>query len=339
MRWPFAAVTLLALPTCGCGRVGYDPLPAGGRSGEAGAGDSGGGGGTGGRDASTTEPPASGGTNGTGGVPTGGSGGGAGSAGVRGGGPRDAAPDVAGPSCAITGQPIADYCMNLPELVLPATIDGELDCGLALHSLTPAGWTGGAALPDATAEYAVAWRFDGLYFYVFVHDPLVVPATPASNIWEGDGIEIFVDSNGAYTASSFYDATGTRQFTTAAPNAGTASVARGQIWAFPLPLNGGLPADWLSTTYRTFPKPGGYALEAFVVGADLGLASWSLSAGANVGMDVGINVSYPEADASGAFGHRLGQYFVSVDPNPPDGGVASPFVNTRAFCNPTLVGR
>jgi hypothetical protein len=331
MRW-LAAVTLLGFSTFACGRVGYELLPVGGGFGGSGAGAEASTGGGAGRDASMVVPP-TGGSSGTGGAL--GAGSALGSGGVR--GSRDASPDAPVSQCAI--KPVADYCLELPQLAAPAVIDGELDCGLALHPLTPVGWTGGAMPPDATAEYAVAWRFDGLYFYVSVHDPLVVPAPPALDIWEGDGIELFVDNDGTYASPPGYDSIGTRQFVTAAPPSASASIARGQIWAYPIPVGSGLPAVWRSTIYRTFPKPGGYVLEAFVVGADLGLASWSLAAGARVGMDLSIDVSYPEADASGAFGHRLGQYSLSVGPTPSDGGIASPYFDTFAFCNPSLVAR
>jgi hypothetical protein len=339
MRWPHAAVTLLALPVCGCGRVGYELLPAADRSPPVEAGVAGADGATPFSSAGGTAGRSSGGGAGTGGAPNGGAGGSpGGAAGTAGsGGSHDAGADGTVPACPLSPQPVADYCVSLPQLPAPASIDGELDCGLALNPLTAVGWTGGALPPDASAEYAVAWRLDGLYFYVRVHDPLVVPAPVTRDIWEGDGIELFVDSDGVYAAPPAYDSPGTRQFTTSA--AGMASVARGQIWAYPLPRGGALPAAWLSTTFRSFPKPDGYVLEAFVVAADLGLATWALSAGARVGVDVGVDVSYPDADASGAYGHRLGQYFMSVDLAPPDGGVASPFVNTEAFCNPTLVGR
>ena len=50
--------------------------------------------------------------------------------------------------------------------------------------------------PDASAQYAVAWRPDGLYFFVRVHDPSLVPANPSEFSWEGDEVELYMDSDG-----------------------------------------------------------------------------------------------------------------------------------------------
>ena len=63
---------------------------------------------------------------------------------------------------------------------------------------------------------------------------------------------------------------------------------------------------------------------------DLGLARFTLAAGDSIGLDLSVNVSYPNASTSGPSGHRLGEYFLQ-------GGAASPENDVRAFCTPKLL--
>jgi hypothetical protein len=245
----------------------------------------------------------------------------------------DAAMDAA--RCSVAGPVSVDYCATLPFLPDAPVIDGTPDCALSLRDLTPVGWTGGATAPDATAQVAVAWRPDGLYFFVRVHDPSLVPAEPSELSWQGDEVELYMDSDGTYAAPPAYDNPGARQFTIAAPSSASSSVARAQVW---FPGSAGI-MDWTSTEFRAYGQPDGYVVEAFVTGADLGLGSLALSEGGLVGMDLSIGVSYPSdrgADAGGG-GNRLGQYFLRVAD--PDAGSGIPPFDPRAFCRPTLAPR
>jgi hypothetical protein len=242
----------------------------------------------------------------------------------------EAATDAA--QCSIAGPVDVDYCATIPFLPDVPVIDGTPDCAISLHDLTPVGWTGGATAPDASAEYAVAWRPDGLYFFVRVHDPSLVPAEPSELSWQGDEVELYMDSDGVYTAPPAYDNPGARQITITAPSTALSSVARAQLW-FPGSVT---IVDWTSTAFRAYGEPDGYVVEAFVTGPDLGLGSLALSAGGLVGMDLSIGVSYPSdrgADAGGG-GNRLGQYFLRVAS--PDAGGGIPPFDPRAFCRPTL---
>jgi len=198
----------------------------------------------------------------------------------------------------------------------------------------PVGWNGGATPPDASARYAVAWRPDGIYFFVQVTDPSYVPARASELSWQGDAVELYLDSDGTYAAPPAYDNPGTRQFTVAGPPDAVSSVARAQVW-----YTGSVGTmDWASTRFRAFGMPGGYAVEAFVTGPDLGLGSLALAAGGLVGMDLSIDVSYPvdQGPDAGGFGNRLGQYFLRVAA--PDAGGGIPPFDPRAFCVPTLGG-
>ncbi len=244
---------------------------------------------------------------------------------------RDAVADAMdGSACSVAA--VADYCTTLPFLPGPPVIDGTPDCALSLHGLTPVDWTGDATPPDASAEFAVAWRPDGLYFFVRVHDPSLVPAEPSEFSWEGDEVELYMDSDGTYTAPPAYDNPGARQFTIAAPPDAQSSVARAQVW-YPGFVG---TADWTSTEFRAYGTPDGYVVEAFVTGPDLGLGTLALAEGGEVGMDLSIGVSYPTdrgADA-GNPGNRLGQYFLHVADADAGGGI--PPFDPRAFCRPAL---
>jgi len=213
-------------------------------------------------------------------------------------------------------------------------IDGTVDCSLPLSSLPELGWTGGATAPDAHAEYGLAWRPDGLYLYVRVRDPSLVPAETSRDVWQGDALEIYVDSDGVYTAPPAYDDPGTRQLVAGAPASATSSSSRGKMYASGHPA---VEGPWTSPRFRSFGRSDGYVVEAFIDAADLGLPTWSLAVGGKVGMNLSVDVSYPTdqgADAGG-FGNRVGQYFLRL--GTVNGGSVLPPFDVRAFCTPSLV--
>jgi hypothetical protein len=239
-----------------------------------------------------------------------------------------------GGGCSVDAA-VSDYCAAIPFLPQPPVIDGVVDCGLPLIDFIPVGWTGGATPPDATAQYAVAWRPDGIYFFVQVHDPSHVPAEPTEFTWQGDAVELFADSDGQYAAPPAYDIPGTAQFVIGAPPDAQSSVATGEIWT-----NTPVDTVWTSTQFRAYGTADGYVVEAFVTGPDLGLATLALASGGHVGTDLSVDVSYPsdqgpDAGATGA-GNRVGQYFLNVAS--PDAGGGIPPFDPRAFCVPVLSG-
>ncbi|HEX4338782.1 MAG TPA: sugar-binding protein [Polyangiaceae bacterium] len=245
----------------------------------------------------------------------------------------DARPDApVVPPCAVAA--VSDYCASVPALPRAPVLDGTADCNLALAPLPELGWTGGATLPDAHADYGVAWRPDGLYIFVHVHDPSLVPADRTREVWQGDALEMYIDSDGTYTAPPAYDDPGTRQLVAAAPDSAVSSVTRGAQYAAG---HATVQGAWTSTSFRAFGKPDGYVVEAFIGAADLGLTTWTLAAGGTVGMSLSIDVSLPTdqgADAGG-FGNRAGQYFLKL--GDVSGASVIPPFDVRAFCNPTLV--
>jgi hypothetical protein len=210
-------------------------------------------------------------------------------------------------------------------------IDGELDCGAVLKKIVPVGWSGGSHSIDVTTSAAIAWRPDGLYFYVTVQDASLVPADTTELVWKGDAVELYVDNDGKYYGAPKYDEHGTRQIVIASPSSNTSSVARAQVFSY---LNEGYPKTWETSEFRAHGKPSGYAVEAFVRAQDIGLASWPLAAGQTIGFDISIDVSYANPKTtSESEGHRVGQYFLRVDSA---FGADPPYWNPRGFCNPTL---
>lgn len=249
------------------------------------------------------------------------------------GGPAAVEIDAA-PSCT----PVAarDYCSSLPALPDEPVLDGVLDCGPSLSDLPVRGWTSLQRMPSGQrARYAVAWRPNGLYFYVEVADPQLIPARVSDkDPWCGDGVELYVDSDGQYGAAPAYDDPGTMQLLAAAP-ARDSSTQRAVDARYHTrsELRVG---DWAGAHHVTIARDAGYALEAFVRAADLDLSSWHLAAGDSVGLDLAIDVSTDSESVSGDCGHRLGQYFLSVARTPCLVEECRPYLDVDAFCKPRL---
>lgn len=249
-----------------------------------------------------------------------------------------ATPAIDAGSCVTTQ--VADYCAELPHLPVAPLIDGRLECNLALHDVTPVAWTNTTSPIPAghSARLAAAWREDGVYFFIEVTDATRLPRPSGTDVWCGDGTELYIDSDGSFAAAPMYDAPGAIQLLAMAPADDTTSVnTGGQRYRSP---NGGmLVGPWSSPRYGAFPKPGGYVFEAFIQADDLDLTSWTLASGSSVGLDIAINVSVssdpPPSGETPGCGLRLGQYFLRVDPAPCTTN-CFPFSTSAAFCAPVL---
>lgn len=225
------------------------------------------------------------------------------------------------------GPPVGP-CVAMPRLPTAPVIDGVLEPGLTLVDVPPVKWEPAQTAPmpaDHSARYAVAWRPDGIYFYVEVTDPTLQPPLTRQDDYCGDGVELYVDDDGRFTTPMMYDAMGTRQFIITSPATATTPAMRASIYR-----QGTLLGNWTSSRFGAFPRTGGYAVEALVVAADLGLATWSPSG--QVGFDLAFNVSGMVSSPRCSW--RLGQYFLRALPGPPCTG--DPFCETTPFCLPTL---
>jgi hypothetical protein len=244
---------------------------------------------------------------------------------------------LAASACGRFGYPESpDYCATIPSLSVPPVIDGALDPGLRLSPIIPIGWAGeGDDVPAGQrASYALAWRPDGLYVYVEVVDPDRVPAQLDHQAWCGDSIEIYADSDGRFDQAPAYDSPGALQFVVAAPGDDAGPLKRGEGYCIGCG-DGPMPID--AVQFIAAPRADGYAVEMFVAGADLGLATWVLAASGQVGVDLSVNVSNPTASSRPCAvgvndGNRLGQYFLHLAPVEP----LYPFITPEAFCVATL---
>jgi hypothetical protein len=249
--------------------------------------------------------------------------------------PRDAAssPDAANAGdadvCAAPALP-PDYCTTIPRLHGPPVIDGALDCGVTLRAFDPLGWNGPTAIPSGqSASYAIAYRADGLYFFLTFTDSTRVPAQAGDEVWRGDGVEMYVDADGVFSAPPAFDNPGTRQIQVAAPADDMTNQTRAELftWGFD-----GTRVPWTAPRFVSKPTPTGYVIEAFVTAEELAIPAWSLAAGMTVGTNLGVNVSDPDTSTYQApDGYRLGQYFVHLADNG-----NPPFADVAAFCLPTL---
>jgi len=246
--------------------------------------------------------------------------------------------DASETSCVVS--PIVDYCSGVPSLPAPPVIDGVLDpCGPTLVPITPVGWIGPSPLPPLpsgnSSELAVAWRPDGLYVFIAVTTPayFASPEDAGTPIYYGAGVEIFVDSTGVYTDPPAVNDPGGIQLIVEAPPDATTEGQRGDYYRDSVD-----EGPWTSNKFGTFPTANGFNFEGFVAAADLGLATWTLQAGQNIGFDLAVDVSYTTASMTGSQGYRVGQYFFHVAAPPVDGGTAigQPFADPRSWCTPTL---
>lgn len=238
-----------------------------------------------------------------------------------------ATPDAGDPPGCV---PISvdDYCSELPPLLAAPVIDGELDCGPELLPITPVGWNGTSALPAShDASMAAAYRPDGIYLYVEVHGTSD-PHPAGSGIYCGDAVELYVDHDGSVAASGNYAEPGTMQFLIAAPLASAPATIEASRF-----VEGRSQGAWATAQLRTALRADGYAVEAFITAADLGLSAWSPQT--RVGIDIAIDVAAPAGTPNLRCGVLRGQYFLKIGPT-----VGScrgePWCDSRAFCAPAL---
>ena len=220
-----------------------------------------------------------------------------------------------------------NYCSSLPPLAAAPVIDGVLDCGPTLVSMTPLGWNGTGSLPSGnSASIAVAWRPNGLYFFVAVVTPDVIPADSGNPPFYGSGVEVYVDD--ADPTSSSYPSPGAIQLVAKAPSGGS-SVSVGEGYRDTNAIQA-----WAASEFATYPTSAGFNLEGFVSASDLGVSSWTLASGNQIGFDIAVDVSFTNTTSMSGQGHRAGQYFLSVG-----SGVGAPYTDPRSFCAPTLASQ
>jgi hypothetical protein len=230
--------------------------------------------------------------------------------------------------------PPGDFCEAVHPLAAPPLIDGVLEPGLSLRTISKAHWVGLRAPPaDQEAAYAVAYRPDGVYVFVAVTDSTRLPALPADYEFCGDAVEIYLDSDGAFPMAPSYDVPGTVQFVAAAPVDAVTPAMRASRWNNVTFLLG----SWTSSEFGTFPSATGYSFEAIFRAADLGLVSWTLSPGDSIGLSVAIDVAVQPNEPGAVCGDRLDQYFNRIDTTSGLACGVGAYCSTYAFCSAGLL--
>lgn len=245
----------------------------------------------------------------------------------EGGGPGDA--NDASPVCTPPTLPTLDDCTGIVALPAPPVIDGVLDCGVPLWPMPLEGWTGTSAIPSMVqASLAIAWRPDGLYFFVSVTGlgATRYPPPAGTSPWCGDAVELFVDDDGTYASPPSYDNPGTIQLIAPAPFDTATSSSTGEMFR-----DGSDVGPWAGqfTVVRTND---GFDAEAFVVASDLGLSSWSLASQGAVGMEVSVDLGDPANQTASC--PRLGQFTIQDPVTDSSCDVAA--CNVYEFCAPQL---
>ncbi|MFT3923748.1 MAG: sugar-binding protein [Myxococcales bacterium] len=247
----------------------------------------------------------------------------------------DAAPDAfVDPDPPATR--VNDYCVSIPRLQRDPVIDGKVDSHLNMVDLQPKGWAGykSAPLPThTTATFAFAWRPNGLYVFIHVVDPNRLPPPADAFIWQGDGVEVYFDTDGQHPNAPEYENPGTIQIIVEAPADNTTPATRSERFS-----KGATQGNWASSDYATFPTDDGYVFEGFVQADAVNASSLMLQRDNTVGVDLSINVSVLDDQVDAGVGDvlRLGQYFLSTSASTPSCG-GLPFCDSAALCSPMLV--
>jgi hypothetical protein len=228
-------------------------------------------------------------------------------------------------------QSVLIRCDQVPALAAPPVIDGVLEPGL-----TPLRWLdeGAPNVPAGiVATAAVAYRPDGVYFYVNVEDPTRDPAPPTALAYCGDAVELFVDSDGMLQAPPAYDDPGTIQLIVAGPVDAVTPSHRGERFRYATNLGMGVDKGNWSGNFIAVPTSRGYAVEAFVVASDLDLTTWALAPGGKIGWNLSLNIGGPEDAGIDACTTRSQQIHLRQAAS---GSCTAPYCNASALCTPTL---
>jgi hypothetical protein len=224
-------------------------------------------------------------------------------------------------------------CNEVVPLESAPVIDGVIEPNLTLlrwlDQSTP-------ELPSGMrVDVALAYRPNGVYFYLAVEDPTLDPPPPDALDYCGDGVELYVDDDGVIQSPPAYDSPGTMQFIVAGPENSATQARRGQRFTFPDVPSGDSTdlGDWSSDDFVAVPTAGGYAVEAFVVASDLDLDAWALAPGDEIGWNLSFNIGGPQPAGIDACTTRNQQYhFRSAS----SGACTPPYCNASALCTPTL---
>lgn len=230
------------------------------------------------------------------------------------------------------GAPLASVLMRCDQFIPlrnAPVIDGVLDPDVTLMRWVDDSMPGVPA--GIGANVAVAYRPDGVYFYVDVEDPTRDQAPLGTFAYCGDGVELFLDDDGVIQAPPDYDNPGTIQLVVAGPVDAVTPSRRGQRFRYSTNLG-----PWTSTRFVAVPTARGYAVEAFVVASDLDLGAWTLAPGGKIGWNMSLNLGGPEDAGIDACTTRSQQIHLRLAST---GDCTPPYCNASALCTPTLAAQ
>ena len=222
-------------------------------------------------------------------------------------------------------------CAGIPPLATEPAIDGTLEGGLSLYSWLTSETR--ASRAGVTANVSVAYRPNGLYFFVDVIAPTRDPAPLDAASYCGDGVELYADGDGTIIAPPAYDQPGTIQVVLAAPADGMSAAQRGERFLYPGSGDAVELGTWASSRFVTVPTPNGYAAEALLVAEDLDLMSWDLAPAGKIGWNLSLDIGGPEPPGIDACTTRSQQAHFHLATS---GVCTAPYCNAAAFCSATL---
>jgi hypothetical protein len=245
-------------------------------------------------------------------------------------------PASGGTAGAAAVESVLVRCDEVSPLARAPVVDGVLEPNLArLRWLDE---TVANVPPGIRVDVALAYRPEGVYFYIDVEDPTRDPPPLDALDYCGDGVELYVDDDGVIQAPPAYDSPGTMQFIVAGPVDALTPARRGQRFTFPATPSGDSIdlGDWISDGFIAVPSSRGYAVEAFVRATDLDLEAWTLAPGGKIGWNLSFNVGGPQAPGIDACTTRNQQFHLRLADS---GGCTPPYCNASALCTPTLFGQ
>jgi hypothetical protein len=230
-------------------------------------------------------------------------------------------------------QSVEIRCAEVFTLAAAPLVDGVLEPNLALLRWLDDGDPD--VPPGMGVTAAVAYRPDGVYFYMDVEDTTRDPVPLDALDYCGDGVELYVDDDGVIQAPPAYDSPGTMQFIVAGPGDSTTPSHRGQRFMFPdLPSGDSTDlGDWDSDHFIAVPTSRGYAVEAFLEASDLDLDAWALAPGGKIGWNMSLNSGGPQPPGIDACTTRNLQFHFRYASS---GSCTAPYCNASALCTPTL---
>lgn len=230
-------------------------------------------------------------------------------------------------------QSVLIRCAEVSPLGEAPIIDGVLEPNVALYRWLDE--TSPEVPPGIRVDVALAYRPDGVYFYVDVEDPTRDPPPLDALDYCGDGVELYVDDDGVIQAPPAYDSPGTMQFIVAGPVDSATSAHRGQRFTFPNVPSGDSTdlGDWTSDDFIAVPSSRGYAVEAFLTAVDFDLDAWTLAPGGKIGWNMSFNIGGPQAPGIDACTTRNQQFHLRLANS---GECTPPYCNASALCTPTL---